>query len=377
MASPSTIDVESLLIPIPGENPAGADVRYTRYDIIKEARRADDDLPQGDWKPKGAPKTADWGKVIEISTAVLSAESKDLQVAVWLLEALVKRHYFAGLRDGLKLVRELHARFWESLYPIIEDGDREFRASPIEWMNEKEKSPFFPSTVKLIPILHSPDGEMYSFYHWEESRIVDNLGRQSQKAMAEAVAEGKVTKEQLDKAEVATPLTHCLALLEDVNQCADEIQSLDQVIQEKFGEDSPDRPSIRNVKEVVANCRVFLEETIQKKGGAGMSSPEIKAPQEGDVQQVSKSVNPGTSTGIQHSGGIEPADRLDALRRLAAVATFFRRTEPHSPVSYLVQRATNWGEMPLDEWLNEVIKSKDVLGSVRETLGLKDEKPKS
>ena len=62
----------------------------------------------------------------------------------------------------------------------------------------------------------------------------------------------------------------------------------------------------------------------------------------------------------------------DALRRLAAVADYFRRTEPHSPVAYLVQRAVRWGEMPLEEWLRDVIANEDVLARVHETLGLKN-----
>ena len=48
---------------------------------------------------------------------------------------------------------------------------------------------------------------------------------------------------------------------------------------------------------------------------------------------------------------LEPQNRADALRRLEALAVYFRRTEPHSPVSYLVQRAVRWGEMPLEAWL--------------------------
>ena len=51
----------------------------------------------------------------------------------------------------------------------------------------------------------------------------------------------------------------------------------------------------------------------------------------------------------------------------------FRRTEPHSPVSYLVQRAITWGQMPLDAWLVDVIKDNNVLAGLRETLGLKGE----
>ena len=55
---------------------------------------------------------------------------------------------------------------------------------------------------------------------------------------------------------------------------------------------------------------------------------------------------------------------------LSQVAEFFRKTEPHSPVSYLVQRAVKWGQMPLDVWLQDVIKDGGVLDGLRETLGL-------
>ncbi|MBK7992303.1 MAG: hypothetical protein IPK14_02480 [Blastocatellia bacterium] len=63
--------------------------------------------------------------------------------------------------------------------------------------------------------------------------------------------------------------------------------------------------------------------------------------------------------------------REDALHRLKDVAEYFRKTEPHSPVAFLVQRAIKWGEMPLDQWLEEVIKNNEALDQVRETLGIK------
>ena len=61
--------------------------------------------------------------------------------------------------------------------------------------------------------------------------------------------------------------------------------------------------------------------------------------------------------------------RQDALRRLAEIADFFQKTEPHSPVSYLVQRAVKWGNMPLESWLQDVIKDDSILGQLRQTLG--------
>ena len=45
------IDIDTILTPIPGDNPAGENLRYTpTYDEIIEAKRADDMLDRGDWE---------------------------------------------------------------------------------------------------------------------------------------------------------------------------------------------------------------------------------------------------------------------------------------------------------------------------------------
>src|SRR5262245_34089558 len=135
MASAQVINFDSLLAPIPGEVPSGQALRYAPvYDGIKEARREDENLAQGDWKTEA--KVADWDKVIAASTEALATKSKDLQLAAWLTEALTKREGWPGLRDGLRLLRELQEKFWPTLYPEVEDGDSEFRAAPIIWLNE-------------------------------------------------------------------------------------------------------------------------------------------------------------------------------------------------------------------------------------------------
>ena len=62
MSSEPVINVQELLSPIPGENPAGENLRYSGvHDQIREARRAEEALEQGDWKRD--TKTADWPEV--------------------------------------------------------------------------------------------------------------------------------------------------------------------------------------------------------------------------------------------------------------------------------------------------------------------------
>jgi type VI secretion system protein ImpA len=371
MPSPPTLDIAELLAPIPGENPAGQSVRYDgTHDAIQDARWADDALERGDWVRQ--IKVADWSAVIALATAALTAKSKDLQITVWLVEALVKQHGFAGLRDGLQLLRELQERFWLSLYPALEDGDLEPRAAPLAWLNEK-----LPPSIREVPLTQSRDGQNYAWWRWEESREMDNLGRRDQTALAAALAEGKITGEQFNKAVDATPPTFYQALIADLNQTWEEYERLDRMVEEMFGQEAP---SLLQLKQAIESCRVLLGEIAQKKGVLE-PDPTPREPEPTPAAVAERAPEPApfvplpSRPAMAVSEGavpLEPQSRADALRRLAAVADYFRRTEPHSPVAYLVQRAVRWGEMPLEEWLRDVIVNEDVLARVHETLGLKN-----
>jgi type VI secretion system protein ImpA len=68
------------------------------------------------------------------------------------------------------------------------------------------------------------------------------------------------------------------------------------------------------------------------------------------------------------SGPIQ--NRAQALAQLRIVAEFFRRTEPHSPVAYLAEKAANWGDQPLHLWLRAVVKEEAALARLEELLGI-------
>src|SRR5882724_13701689 len=119
MPSPPVLDFEALLAPIPGDRPSGEWLPDV-HSAIEQARRADDNLPQGEWKRE--KKVADWAGVVKITTDALTTRTKDIKIAVFLVEALVREHDFAGASDGFRLLRELTERFWDTLYPKIEDG---------------------------------------------------------------------------------------------------------------------------------------------------------------------------------------------------------------------------------------------------------------
>src|SRR5690348_1885908 len=121
---------EGLLNPISAENPGGIDVRYDSklliYDKIKEARREDDGLNQGEWQQER--KVADLPFILKTTQEALATKTKDLQLAAWLCDALLRTEGFGGLQQGLALCKGLIANFWEPPFLPTETAHLEFPA---------------------------------------------------------------------------------------------------------------------------------------------------------------------------------------------------------------------------------------------------------
>jgi type VI secretion system protein ImpA len=367
VAPPPVVDVEALLAPIPGENPVGESQAYSGlYDEIREARRSDDNLEQGDWQHEA--KTAEWPKVVDLSTGALAAKTKDFQVCAWLGEALVELYGFVGLRDALKVMRGLHEQFWDKAYPEIEDGDMDGRANAISFMDTRVEIP-----LKRVSLTKAGGGSAdYSYLQWEDSvkfDIPENLESLDSDAIAkaselraQAEAEGRTTGEQWRKAKNATRRAFYEETYLVLNQCWDEFQALDRVMDEKFGRQTP---GLGAIKKALDGLRSLIEKIVKEKRilEPDPATDGASAGAEGEGGATSAGASEGVAGGPMRS-------RTDALRQLAEVAQYFQRTEPHSPVAYLVNRAIRWGQMPLELWLEDVIKDGAVLGQLKETLGL-------
>ena len=260
------IESDSILAPIPGDNPAGEDLRYTKiYDEIKEARRADDQLDRGDWTRD--IKTSDWDQVVAIATEALCKKTKDLQIAAWLTEALIKTEGFNGLLTGLKIITSFLSDYWEFLYPGIEDGDLDFRAAPLEFMNDK-----LWQGIKEIPLTDTKVTKGYSWLKWQESRQVGfeadtrnkhgDVDEGKKKARDELIAEGKLTAEDFDAAVNISSGEFYESLAEDLTLSIEEFKKLDDMVDEKFGSDAPRLAEIRGT---LGDCEQVVMRILKEK----------------------------------------------------------------------------------------------------------------
>ena len=174
------------------------------------------------------------------------------------------------------------------------------------------------------------------------------------------MAEGKISGEDFDKAVATLRRAHYEQLFSDVAQGSEELQALITEVDTRFGRNAP---GLVALKQAALDCRGLVETIVKRK-------------RELEPDAVVSATAPGEDApNAPGRRGAALGDRAAALEQLAEVAAFFRRTEPHSPVSYLVQRAVHWGHMPLENWLRDVIKDEAVLANLRDTLGLKEDGP--
>jgi type VI secretion system protein ImpA len=63
----------------------------------------------------------------------------------------------------------------------------------------------------------------------------------------------------------------------------------------------------------------------------------------------------GGSVAMGFSPQASVKSRMEALQAVAALATHFRKTEPHSPICLLLDRAVRWGQLDAGELFREIL----------------------
>lgn len=365
------VSFEALAAPIDAAMPAGKSVRGSSvYSTLERARRQDDaSLPMGEWEHD--LKRADWDKVSAVALDALRYKSKDLQVAAWLLEAQIQRDGFAGVGPCMLLINTLCERYWDGLFPLAEDGDLEHRANVIRWINQK----LLPA-LRLVPITNSGRARDYSWADWEQARRNDQL-RASVGSRNVDEIEG-ISMSELMSAITATD-TDAYAWLNDIlAEALAGIDILAETVDRRFGDDAP---GLGALGELLQQIRSLVQAELHKRGvrteAVAMQSDETDIPsssqQDGEELPRESMRESMRETRESHAPAGAIRDRADAYARLAEAADFLMRVEPHSPVPYLVQRATEWGRMNTAELYQELFLKLGGQINIFEMLGLEAE----
>lgn len=350
---------DDLLQPIPGPDPKGENLKYSGITAkIQEALAEEsDDSPQGEWSY--TRKKADLVTAMKLAGDALAKKSKDLQMAAFLAEAAIGREGLAVVPECLQLLLDLQTQFWDNLYPELEDGNPVFRRVPQEKFAAAgdlllRRVPLTKKGVERVPLTKMG----LDWYRYKESRSVgypaegDN---EEKKAIREAaMADGKITAEEFDKAFESTPKKFYVEMSGHIESAQASLAALESFCNEKYKskEHGDVSPSFGKLHKVLADLQETVGVLLRKKRE---NEPDEAPPQQAEAPPTEESESEVVGT-TSSDGAPRPAPQLalqvgqpaspeDAIAIIGRMAAFLRQAQPASVVPYLLTRSLRWGEL--------------------------------
>ena len=337
MPSPQVIDISSLVAPISAENAVGLDLRRdtsprSLYSQIRDARKTARAAERNNLFVENKTNEADeqWRIIFELAPQALKEKTKDLEIACWYTEALVRKFGFQGLRDGFIVIRQLIESFWDHLYPLPDDDGIETRVAALTGLNGEGAEGVLIVPIRTSFITESgPDGRPFSYWQYQQALDAHRTGQ---------APNSEFTLDDINKAVEQSSPEFYINLRDDVQACLNEYKHIAGLLNERCG--AQHSPPTSNIINVLADTLGSILHLAKDK----LPLPEAA---DGAAQGVDG------ANGAPASGPIKT--RAEALKQLGYISQFFRRTEPHSPLSYIIEKAVRWGDMSLGELMKELI----------------------
>lgn len=363
-----SLELEGLLKVISDEAPCGIDCSFSNeFYAIKKARIQDDPLlEQGDWVAE--PKQADWAFVSSQSIELLTEKTKDIRLYGWLLEAWSNLYGFEGIAKGLELTQQSLTEFWMLLHPEIAEDDLDQRLGLLQGLINQ-----LPVLIKKTAITNTAIS--YSLMDYEALLHQQNLRRKHTEDYDDVPTNTSLEQfeQELFNTSKSFQYKNYQAFLEILKQW----NILREVLDGLMGVDAPSFAAIESQLESLHSNlkKIYKTEAfgLQPAVTTADSAEEKSAADQQTSTQLTEHIAVAASAinqPFQPQMQSHVANREQAMQVLQEISDYFQLNEPHSPVSYMLQKTIKWSQMPLHEWLAQVIKHEDPLEAVHEILGV-------
>lgn len=215
----------------------------------------------------------EWGDVVRAGTTILTQKSKDMNVAVWLCMGLFQQQGYQGLNIGLEICLNLLDKFWDTMFPPLKRIRG--RVGTLVWF-----------ASRITPLI---------------------TAKEPAQNEAEAVKSSAVI-----------------------------IEKLVQMIDDKFGDNSPTRsepPNFFDLKKAIqTHALKFKEEEPAPK-------PEVveKPPEQ---RQTATTTTTSTAPAPTEFTSVENAYQI-----IIRASAYLRESKPDSPIPYRLNRIVRWHPM--------------------------------
>ncbi|MGB1239646.1 MAG: ImpA family type VI secretion system protein [Pseudomonadales bacterium] len=322
-----------------------------------------------------------WQSLGKVCEACLAESAKDVEVFGWYISAqLFGAHPLQALQGAFADYASVIEQYWDDLHPkppvekLKSDDDAgrdrewaELKIKPM-WQLAGESE---GAGILAMPLLNLPligDINYTQFYSAERAGSLETLKDQ---AVSYFSAERETITERIN----------ALGAIET------EVKRIEAAVAERCTSAGARAISFKFLLKLVGDlinaCKFLLGDSYARwpLDPAPVAAPQVEevaavtvetaAPMvpEESAQSVQTAVAVAPAAQLPPSG--EPVNRDQAFAQLREIAQYFQRTEPHSPVHMLLERAIRWGYLPLPELLAEMVgDNAQVMGRINQMAGL-------
>ena len=374
MPDATTLPLEELLAPLPGDSPIGGNLRAD--DTIDPALRSIRDLAkQATYKERKAGDAgedptyaalSDWQQIVDESQQVLREASKDLEVSALLVEALVRTSGLAGLADGLTLAAELSERYWTDILSraraaFPEPDDEAIVGDLLGRMNKWNDS--LPLPIVRVPLTSGGDGS-YALWQYEQGVEADKGNLPPEEREVRKI----VSIEQFSTSVVSTATSQpaeIRELFKNLARAKAQAERIESLFQERLEGDLANHvPGLGKVKDRLDDIQRCLQHT----GGSALAAAIAD---EGEAAGGPDGEAAAAAGGGASGKPGELTTREQAFQELSRIADFFARTEPLSLLAEQIRQIVHRGRLPADAYYKDLIDDENTLRQFFRLVGIK------
>jgi type VI secretion system protein ImpA len=333
-------DLNNLLEPVSADAPCGADLEYDpAFAELERISQAKAEQQIGETiVPAEEPE---W-KAVQKKALEILPRGKDLRAAVHLARSLLRTDGWPGFAQGLNVLGGFIETFWEGVYPRLDPDDGNDPTMRINILNGLADGTVL-NAVRSTPLVASRTLGKFSL---KEVEIAAG------ETPAPVVPEGSGTLAPSEASIDGAMMDADLAVLQEtaaaIKECLAALGKLDTVIAAHV--DAGTGPSFGKLTALIRKADQFMTTKLA-----------MRAPVSAGGDASNGVGTNGAGAGPSFVGGAIRS-RDDVIKALDAIATYYDRYEPSSPIPLFMARCRKMVMMGFVDIVKELVP--DVLSQV-------------
>jgi type VI secretion system protein ImpA len=329
-------------------------------DLRSSARNKERRLAQG--YDEDSP-LSEWQEVIKLSENILDTQQKDLEIAAWFIEGLVRKSQFSGLKVGLTRLYDLIDQHWDDLFPRDEVEGLEALVSPISGLSGYDSPGTLIMPLMSVGLTQGQTADPFAVWQYQQIIEADNITNENDKsARLDTIG---YTLADIESERDASSDTFYTQLQQDLQDCTNLHEKIMSIFDEKCGLQAPSATNLRNC---LTDVQMYLRFLLKNSHFAILNADSNGASSQNTSSDASL---PPKSTDFSKATVSDTiSSREQAFSLLNTVADYFASSEPHSPLPYVLRRAVRWGRLPLHELIPELIQDEHSRDGVFQLTGI-------